>query len=676
MSAKWIWRGSDFELYFYHLMTKKRRERESVVYPVWAMDRPAYLAVFKTEYTADKDSEFCVFHTGKIAVRIGENPWFSESHKGKFFLPAGKGEVVIQCMEEQSFPTIFIDSDYLKTDGKWQVLQLGNVWTKVAFNGGFSSPDKSPLTFGFNNVKIFPVKKEIKHGGILYDFGRELVGTPMIKCKKKNEVSLYYGESEEEALDKENSEVINILSCETDKYSFPEESKGFRYIFVDTDESNVVDFFVEEEKYIPPFNSYFISDDKELNRIYEVSKYTLELTSREFFIDGIKRDRWVWVGDTLQSELFDFYSFFDTEIIKRTLRALIGSNPIKSNINTILDYNFYYFLAVYVYYHFTGDIDFIKETYPRLVSLMDYVFGKLHKNGLLQTENEWIFIDWTEIKGFSEINNSCPICLIQILYWASLKIMAEFSEMLGKDSSIYKKCAKQIKGKTVKTYFNKDVGFYHDTSSRLLTKYGNIAAILLKFADKHQKTVIKSASDERFEKINTPFMKFYENCMIAENGDVKKVLDYIKSYWGGMLKEGATSFWEQYNPLEKGKEKYAMYGRKYGKSLCHSWGAGPIYLLGKYVVGLSPLGVGYERYALKPYLKDLKFKSEIPVKDGSVRVEYDGKFLTIYSKEKDGVLFGNCFADTDLDFDKETGGYILKKDNPYKIMVKVEGENV
>ena len=41
------------------------------------------------------------------------------------------------------------------------------------------------------------------------------------------------------------------------------------------------------------------------------------------------------------------------------------------------------------------------------------------------------------------------------------------------------------------------------------------------------------------------------------------------SYWGGMLKEGATSFWEKYNPEETGIRHLAMYGRPYGKSLCH-----------------------------------------------------------------------------------------------------------
>nr|GFC72823.1 hypothetical protein [Tanacetum cinerariifolium] len=51
------------------------------------------------------------------------------------------------------------------------------------------------------------------------------------------------------------------------------------------------------------------------------------------------------------------------------------------------------------------------------------------------------------------------------------------------------------------------------------------------------------------------------------------VLKEMKSYWGGMLDLGATSFWEEYDPAKKGAEHYSMYGRPFGKSLCHAWGA-------------------------------------------------------------------------------------------------------
>ena len=670
MTAKWIWRASDFELYFYHLMTKKRRERDCIIYPVWTMDRPEYMSVFCAEYEAEKDSEFCVEHTGEIAVNINAAGWHSRPKDGKYFLPAGKGVVRIHCLEEKTFPTIFIDSEYLKTGANWTVLDCGNEWKKVSFLDKFSSVQNSPLNFGLKSVQIKPVSITEINGGVLYDFGRELVGTTKILCNKPCNVGVFYGESLEEALDTDHSEVAVTLSCDGVNYASPQESKGFRYIFIDTCLETIKDFYVDEEKYVGEFNSYFVTDDTKINHIYSVAKYTLELTSREFFIDGIKRDRWVWAGDALQSELFDLYSFNDKEIIKRTMRALIGNKPISGNINTILDYNFYFVLSVYYYYIFTGDVDFVKEMFPRLVSLMEFVFKKPHVDGLLQARNEWIFIDWADIEGFYEKNLECPICLIQILYWASLKAMGEFAEISGENPAGYLEKASKIKDKINNTYFNDKTGFNHDVFGNLQTRYGNMAAILLGFASDEQIKIIKNTNETDFAEITTPYMKLYEACMVAENGDVDKVIEYMKSYWGGMILEGATSFWEKYNPNEKGAEKYAMYGRKYGKSLCHSWGAGPIFILGRYVAGLYPYEVGYKRYALKPHLNGLKFKTELPVAESSVRIEYDGEYLTVYSKAKDGVLFGKNYQCENLSYNDQLKGYELKAGIEYKIRVK------
>ena len=61
----------------------------------------------------------------------------------------------------------------------------------------------------------------------------------------------------------------------------------------------------EEEK------GTFRCNDEELNRIWEIGTYTMQLTTREFFIDGIKRDRWVWSGDATQSYLMNYYLFND-----------------------------------------------------------------------------------------------------------------------------------------------------------------------------------------------------------------------------------------------------------------------------------------------------------------------------------------------------------------------------
>jgi len=67
-----------------------------------------------------------------------------------------------------------------------------------------------------------------------------------------------------------------------------------------------------------------------------------------------------------------------------------------------------------------------------------------------------------------------------------------------------------------------------------------------------------------------------------------------------------------------------MYGDPYGRSLCHAWGSGPIYLLGRYVAGVCPTSVGYETFVVAPQPGSYKqFTATVPLPEGSVTVSYD-----------------------------------------------------
>ncbi|WP_394803707.1 alpha-L-rhamnosidase-related protein [Niabella hibiscisoli] len=89
----------------------------------------------------------------------------------------------------------------------------------------------------------------------------------------------------------------------------------------------------------------FKCNDEEINKIYDVAKYTFHLSTKEFFIDGIKRDRWVWSGDAYQSYLMNYYLTNDNGTVKRTTLSLRGKDPVTSHINTIMDYTLYWFLG-------------------------------------------------------------------------------------------------------------------------------------------------------------------------------------------------------------------------------------------------------------------------------------------------------------------------------------------
>ena len=135
-------------------------------------------------------------------------------------------------------------------------------------------------------------------------------------------------------------------------------------------------------------------------------------------------------------------------------------------------------------------------------------------------------------------------------------------------------------------------------------------------------------------------MRFYELEALCEMGEQVQVMKEMKAYWGGMLREGATSFWEKYNPEEKGVEHLAMYGRPYGKSLCHAWGASPIYLLGKYYLGVRPVKPGYEEFSITPTLGGLEWMDgTVPAPQGDIRVYMDADRIKVTAGTGRGYVY-------------------------------------
>ena len=174
-----------------------------------------------------------------------------------------------------------------------------------------------------------------------------------------------------------------------------------------------------------------------------------------------------------------------------------------------------------------------------------------------------------------------------------------------------------------------------------VTRYSNMFAIFFDYFNEQQKQAVKKSVllNDKIQKITTPYMRFYELEALCAMGEQNYVLKEMKDYWGGMLKLGATSFWEEYNPEKKGAEHYAMYGREFGKSLCHAWGASPIYLLGKYYLGVKPTSPGYSRYVVEPNLGGLEWmRGKVPTPGGDIELAVNATEIKIKGAAGMGTL--------------------------------------
>jgi hypothetical protein len=525
----------------------------------------------------------------------------------------------------------------------------------------FNTPEAKPSLFALQRTPMQAVEKKAVNGGVLYDFGRETFGYAVLEgLTGEGVVELFYGESAEEATDTEQGEtldkvqvvtnrVINLSTMEddvlTDRYVLGG-SKAFRYIWVRAEAAIHYTELSMEYEYAPvTYRGSFRCNDEELNKIWEVGAYTMHLTTREFFIDGIKRDRWVWSGDAIQSYLMNYYLFFDSETVKRTIWLLRGKDPVTAHTNTILDYTFYWFMSIYDYYQYTGDRHFVQQVFPRMQTMMEYVLGRTNADGMVEgLTGDWVFVDWADFP----MSKQGALAFEQILFCRSLETMQLCASLLGEaeEAGRYAELAKALKAKLLPVFWNESKkALVHNVEggrqSEQVNKFPNMFALLLNYLDEEkQQTVMEQVMlNDAVLKITTPYMRFYELAAMCEFGHQAEVLPEMKAYWGGMLKEGATSFWEKYNPEEHGTQHLAMYGRPYGKSLCHAWGASPVYLLGKYYLGVKPVKPGYEEFAIQPTLGGLQWmEGTVPTPNGEIKLSMNDHAVKVTATEGQGYL--------------------------------------
>lgn len=631
--ACWIWYPGDFELY-HSLLLHSRREEHGSDYPnFWALSAPYPRVDFmkKVTFPANDSIKVISNSVGSVLIDGKRHPINKD-----LLIEAGEHNIVIELIKPTGLPCAYIDSKYVITDSSWTARngRSPNVYP-AGDTPHYFKADQSPEVFLFEYKPINYISSEEINGGILYDFGKELFGNLIIENAVPDEtLSVYYGESEEEATDTEYTVVYEHISGSSE---YRLRSRAFRYIYIKTDASIRVH---ADYEYLPIADTaYFKCDDAEIEKIWDACSYTFHLNSREFFLDGIKRDRWVWSGDAYQSFMINNYLFFDKEITKRTITALLGKPPYDQHINTINDYSTYMILSVYDYYYSTGDTEYLKFIYPRLKALFEFIVSRLDENGLVcQRDGDWIFIDW------ADFDKEGPLCAEQILLWKAYECMSVLSQINGEDNTVYIKAANDLKEKINRLYWSEQLGGYIDgfvSEKNHITRHANIFAVLYGFTDEQKTLSIKEKVllNENIDSINTPFFKFFELCALCKLGEPEKMQEMLNNYWGDMLKLGATTIWEAYNPQKSGIEHYSMYLDKYLKSLCHAWGAGPIYLLGRYCLGVRAADIGYASFEVSPNPGKYEYIDGcVPLPHGKVFVKLKDGILTVKSTVAGGAL--------------------------------------
>lgn len=489
---------------------------------------------------------------------------------------------------------------------------------------------------------VLPTKHVSRNNSpeIMLDFGREVTGRLELDSDSNQpaEVTIQYGESAAEA-------ILQPFLGETPVYIPPHgiaygPKSGFRYALIRFTGGRSTRFRsirLDGIAYPVKYQGSFESSSPLLNKMWTIGAYTAHLCMQDGIWDGVKRDRNLWAGDLDVSGRTIDDVFGNNALMSLTLNHLIGSAPVKEQVNRIPGYSAFWVNELYNYYLHTGSRKELQDVHWRLVELLNYMEKDLNRKNLFSDlTHAWPFVDWAP--GMHNYDQQTRMAT-QFEYYQAFRDGAYLLRVLHDDTNAKRMAAEAV---AIKTSAQKYVLNSHGTFGNRWQP--NAYAILSGVAARKQYATIwryvlshvGEANGQRY--VITPYYNFYVITALAKMNHRRAALNWIYQYWGGMVNEGATSFWEGYNPTwQKGflYQQNLLADQNWGfhVSLAHGWASGVTPWLMSQVLGIRPTAGGFSKVDIRPALLGLKWaQGGEPTPHGLLRVsirEHHGYVTTV-----------------------------------------------
>lgn len=326
--------------------------------------------------------------------------------------------------------------------------------------------------------------------------------------------------------------------------------------------------------------------------IDRVSIKTLQDCMQDIFEDGPKRDRRLWLGDLRLQALANYETFKNYDLVKRCLYLFAAvpdnSGMVSANLfvaptvipddTYLFDYSLFFTVTLHDYYAETDDLDTVKDLWPTAYRQVELALERLNDKYLVEddiTGTWWSFIDW-----HSELNKQASSHAVLIY---TLKRTAELARAINDLAVVQFVEAKveQLKNAAREHLWDEKLGFFVSGQERQISWASQIWMVLAEVFDiEKSRTIMDYMRLENPEIAPvTPYMYHHLIDATISVGQENIASELMIDYWGGMINEGADTFWESYNPQDK---NYSPYGNSLINSYCHAWSCTPTFLIRKY----------------------------------------------------------------------------------------------
>lgn len=322
----------------------------------------------------------------------------------------------------------------------------------------------------------------------------------------------------------------------------------------------------------------------------QIAVKTLQDCMQKVFEDGPKRDRRLWIGDLRLQALTNYVTFKNYDLVKRCLYLFAGVTQNEGRVGACLftepsflvddtslyDYSLFFVSCLYDYFIETKDLETLSELSSTAFRQIELAVRELDERGLVKDKDTWwCFIDWAE-----GLNKQASAQAILIYTLRQAIVIAQVMEEAEVENHLEVLLEKAMDAARALLWEEK-IGLVVSGADRQISWASQVWFVLADILPKEcSKKLMKRLLHEKTGvPMITPYMyhHFIEALIHCDLLDEAK--QYMKYYWGGMIKDGADCFYELYDPKNP---EASPYGSNIINSYCHAWSCTPAYFIRKY----------------------------------------------------------------------------------------------
>jgi len=317
---------------------------------------------------------------------------------------------------------------------------------------------------------------------------------------------------------------------------------------------------------------------------------TLQDCMQTVYEDGPKRDRRLWIGDLRLQAQANYVTFRDRDVVRRCL-YLFGGMTLEDGAvgacvfekpqphvddTRLYDYSLFFAATLYDYFEATGDRETLSDLWPVALHQLKLGAERLDERGVVRDDPSWwCFIDWQ-----GELNKQASAQAVLIYCLKRGRKLAEAAGDAEADAWIAETTQRASEA-AMAHLWDAERGVFVSGADAQVSWASQVWMTLAEVLEPSEASAMfdRLLANPPAVGMNTPYMVHHYVEALFTCGKSEKAWEEMRAYWGEMIRDGADTFWELYNPNDK---KFSPYGSNLINSYCHAWSCTPTYFIRKY----------------------------------------------------------------------------------------------